>query len=233
MLQPVVYDMIVLLLILGVTYALASEGVWGAALMFFNIMFAGLISFNFYETLARLWTENTSTMSGWADMICLFGVFFVSLIILRVITDMVAPAVVRLPVPVYHLGRLGFGLAGATTLMAILICGFQTAPVSRKMFGNLDYDFQPPFKLGIDRKWLAFVQWSSGTIFPYYGDEEEPDDLEYGTAKIFDRTGSWLIDHQNARPYHREGFEDTVPYPDEAPEPAAKPKAEAPAKGGG
>ena len=40
------------------TYALTSEGLWGAALMFFNVLFAGLIAFNFYEPLAELLVAN-------------------------------------------------------------------------------------------------------------------------------------------------------------------------------
>ena len=53
-----VVDLVVLGLIAGMTYALMSEGLWGAALMFFNVLFAALISFNFYEPLAQLIVDN-------------------------------------------------------------------------------------------------------------------------------------------------------------------------------
>ena len=51
---PVVVDLVIGAMILGMTYALMSEGLWGSALMFFNVVFGGLIAFNFYEPLARL-----------------------------------------------------------------------------------------------------------------------------------------------------------------------------------
>src|SRR3954467_2473651 len=99
----VVVDLMIVGLILGMTYALASEGAWGAALMFFNVLFAGLIAFNFYEPLAAYLQQFVS--SYWIDMLCLFFLFFLSLVIFRLITDMYAPSMVRLPTPVYQIGR--------------------------------------------------------------------------------------------------------------------------------
>ena len=52
LMPPVIIDIVTLVLILGMTYALASEGLWGAALQFFNALFAGIIAFNFYEPMA-------------------------------------------------------------------------------------------------------------------------------------------------------------------------------------
>ena len=46
------------------TYALTSEGLWGAALMFFNVLFAGIIAFNFYEPLAALLVEQRRVRCG-------------------------------------------------------------------------------------------------------------------------------------------------------------------------
>ena len=61
------------------TYALMSEGLWGAALMFFNVLFAGLIAFNFYEPLAQLIADNVPLLSGFADTVCMMLLFIVSL----------------------------------------------------------------------------------------------------------------------------------------------------------
>src|SRR4051812_29634939 len=93
---------IVALLILGMTYALASEGLWGACLMFFNVLFGGLIAFNFYEPLARLLSENVPLLSGFADTFCLMTLFIVSTFILRLATETLGPAMVRFPSALYH-----------------------------------------------------------------------------------------------------------------------------------
>ena len=223
-----VIDMAIVVIILGMTYALSSEGVWGAALMFFNLLFAGIIAFNFYEPLATLLADQSSSFTNWADMLCLMGLFVVSLIVLRVITDMIAPSMTRLPTPIYHLGRLLFGFAGACVAMAVVICGFETAPVQRKMFGVVDYQAAPPFKQGLDHKWLAFMQYTSGYPFGSW-DEDAASDPYYDKFRIFDPKGSWLIDHQNARPFHSDLSADTVPAPEVEPAAAAPADAKPPA----
>src|SRR5262245_50007892 len=105
-------NVIIVGLILGLTYALTSEGLWGAALMFFNVVFAGIIAFNFYEPLAAM-LDRTGIGWGFSDTLCLLGLFCVVLVLLRMTTETIAPAMVRFPTAVYHAGRLLFGLAGA------------------------------------------------------------------------------------------------------------------------
>ncbi len=56
-----IINLIIVGLILGLTYALTSEGLWGAALMFFNVLFGAMIAFNFYEPLAALLIGRAST----------------------------------------------------------------------------------------------------------------------------------------------------------------------------
>lgn len=228
--QPWVIDMGVVVLVLGMTYALASEGAWGSALMFFNVLFAGLIAFNFYEPLT-LQLLSLGIAGSWGDFLALMGIFLVSLGILRVGTDMLAPAMIRLPKIVYQLGRLVFALGAASAMAGILLCVLDTAPVHRKIFGQIDYAAQPPYKLGLDRRWLAFVQYTTGYVFANYNDEDRAKDSEFDQANVFDVKGEWLIDHQNARPYAREGFEDKVPAKDAevaAPAAAAAPAASKP-----
>src|ERR1043166_2038520 len=109
--MKIVIDLIVAVLILGMTYALASEGLWGACLMFFNVLFGGLIAFNFYEPLAKLLAENVPFLSGFADTLCLLSLFIITTFLLRLATETLGPGMVRFPTPLYHLGRWFFGLA--------------------------------------------------------------------------------------------------------------------------
>lgn len=203
---PVVVDLVVLVLILGMTYAVASEGLWGAALMFFNALFAGIIAFNFYEPLANLLATSVEPMAGFADSLCLVLIYGITLFILRLITDSIGPTMVRFPAPLYHLGRWLFGLLAASITVAILLLGFHTAPIHKKMFGVYAYDYKPPFGMGLDWQWLGFFQYTTGYVFAQHSPENPADPFgEFGTAKVFDPRGRWLIDHQNARPYG-EGF---------------------------
>jgi uncharacterized membrane protein required for colicin V production len=201
---PIVIDLVIAALILGLTYALMSEGLWGSALMFFNILFAGIIAFNFYEPLAKLLAANLSFMSHHVDMLCLMSVFLVTLVILRLTTETIAPAMVRFPTAVYQVGRIFFGLAGSVVLMAILLLAFDTAAVHKKVFTVVDYKYQPPFHMGIDHAWLGFFQYTTGAIFPNNSPANSDWMREYGNAKVFDPKAEWLLIHQDARPYGQE-----------------------------
>ena len=85
--------------------------------------------------------------------------------------------------------------------MAILLLAFETAPVHKKIFGVIDYKTQVPFGLGLDRKWLAFFQYTTGLVFADYSSPKRDPLGEYGNAKLFDPRGEWLLNHQEARPY--------------------------------
>jgi uncharacterized membrane protein required for colicin V production len=204
--MEILVNMLICLFIAGITYALMSEGLWGAALMFFNVLFAGILAFDFYEPLAALLSSNVEFSQGFADMVCLMSLFIVALFILRFTTESLAPAMIRFPTPIYHLGRFFFGLMTAMMTMAILLLSFETAPVHKKVFGVIDYKTQVPFGLGLDRKWLSFFQHTTGLVF---ADDSSPkrDPLnEYGNAKLFDPRGEWLLYHQEARPYGTESI---------------------------
>src|SRR5262249_28743217 len=106
--MEIVFNLLIVLLIAGLTYALTSEGLWGSALMCFNVLFAGMIAFIFYEPLAVL-LDKTGINWGFSDTLCLLVLFGVSVVALRLITESLAPAMVRFPTPIYHAGRLIFG----------------------------------------------------------------------------------------------------------------------------
>ncbi len=208
---------IIVFLILGLTYALTSEGLWGSALMFFNVLFAALIAFNFYEPLARL-IDSTGIGWGFSDTLCLMLLFSITTLILRMTTETIAPAQVRFPMPIYHAGRLLFGLAGASVTMAVIILAFHCAPVNKRILGVVNYNSRPPFGLGLDHQFLGLFQRESGAVFTHYSSNGQRDPYgEYGgpnklRLNLFDPKAEWLINHQNTRPYGTE----TVPASDEA-----------------
>jgi len=202
-----VIDLVMAFLILLLTYALSSEGLWGAALMFFNVVFGGLIAFNFYEPLAKL-IDSTGIGWGFSDTLSLLSIFCVSVMLLRMTTETLAPAMVRFPVPVYHAGRVFFALATSLVTMAILVLAFHAAPVHKKIFGAIDYKYKPPFGMGLDHQWLGFFQYTTGMIFARYGSGTRDPYGEYGRSgnqrvpvRVFDPRATWLLNHQEARPY--------------------------------
>ncbi len=224
-----IINCIIVFLTLGLTYVLTSEGLWGAALMFFNVLFSALIAFNFYEPLAAL-LDRTGINWGFSDTLCMMGLFCVSLVVFRMTTETLGPAQVRFPTAVYHLGRLVFGLGGAVVTMAIIILSFHTAPVHKKIFNAISYDSKPPFGFGIDHQWLGFFQHTTGDVFARYGVGGRDPFRQYGhggRVQVFDPRAEWLINHEEVRPYG----EGSIIGGDEAAE--GKAEAQAPAGRGG
>ncbi len=206
-----VMELIIAALVLGMTYALTSEGLWGSALMFFNVLFGGMIAFNFYEPLARL-LDSTGIGWGFSDTLCMLGLFIISVLLLRMTTETLAPAMVRFPMPIYHLGRLIFGVGGAAVTVAIIILAFHAAPVHQKIFTSVTYKTKPPFGAGLDHQWLAFFQYETGSVFANYGSGQRDPFHQYGQkgaipVNVFDPRADWLLLHQQNRPYKSEGGE--------------------------
>lgn len=207
-LPPALLDTIFVALILFTTYVLTSEGAWGAALMFFNVLFGAMIAFNFYEPVAGL---IDSTGIGWSfsDTLAMMLIFCLSVFLLRLTTETLAPVMVRFPTPVYHIVRLVFGLGTSLVTFAVILLAFHAAPVHKKMFGYIDYDRKPPFGMALDHRWLGFFQYTTGDIFARYGAGSRDPYRSYGKTggnqfepvKLFDPRGRWLLDQQEARPY--------------------------------
>lgn len=194
-----IVDLVVGLLILGMTYALMCEGLWGAALMLFNALFAAMVALNCYEPLAQLIATNVSFLSGMADAMCILVIFTVTLLIMRLITENLAPSMVRFPMPLYHLGRIVFALGGSLVTTGILLIALDASPVQKRIFGAMDYKYQPFFKTRLDKEVLAFFQYSTGQIFTRQGPRDPF--KEYGNTRVFDPKGDWLLRSQAARPH--------------------------------
>ncbi len=216
-------DSIILFMALGVAYALMSEGLWGAALMFFNVLFAAMIAFNFYEPVAKL-VDSTGINWGFSDTLCMLGLFCIALVVLRMTTETIAPAMVRFPEPVYHAGRIVFSLAGGAVTVAIIILAFHAAPVHKKIFSAVDFKSKPPFGLGLDHLWLGFFQYETGAVFSNMGKGGRDPYRTYGQGgrvNVFDPRAEWLLDHYDARPYGTGSALGGGEEPAEAPPPTA------------
>jgi len=218
-----VLDLIILGLIGGMTYALMSEGLWGAALMFFNALFAALISFNFYEPLAELIVTNLSFAANYADSLSMMLLFIVPLLLFRLATESLAPSLVRFPTPLYHLGRLVFAFGGSVITVAVLLLAYQASPVQKKMLGIMDYKYQPFYKARFDRDFLAFFQYTTGYTFARNG-VGPAGDVEFpARPMLFDPRAEWLMNHQAKRPYGTEAILEDTPGDASAAPPGAAP----------
>jgi hypothetical protein len=157
---------ILLLVLVLVTYCVASEGAWGAGLTFLCVLFAALLAMNLFEPAAEL-LEGALGLS-WryrVDFVALVGLFTALTFGLRLATERLAPTFIETDGVTHEVGRWGLGLATGYLTMAFLLTALHTAPLPRTVTAAgvdefLGFEAEKGNFLGLypDRQWLGFVQ---------------------------------------------------------------------------
>ncbi|MFM7161389.1 MAG: CvpA family protein, partial [Planctomycetaceae bacterium] len=110
-------------------------------------------------------------VAPFADFVALLGVFCVALLVLRIVTENLAPTQIEFDPRLHELIRWPWALATGYLTMAFLLTALHTAPLPREFLG-----FRPEahnfFEISApDRQWLGFTQWvsehvlTSGRVF--------------------------------------------------------------------
>lgn len=191
------------IIIVGCAWGLYVEGMFGAFVMFCNVLIAGLITFNFFEPLAdSLDSAFKGTLAQpYADAFAMILIFPVVLGILRVVCSQIAPKEVDIHPMV---NKIGGGLIGALTgyiLAGIIFCLFQTLPWHRNfMYYEWKYEPGEAFRslFPPDRVWLAMMHRASTHGFAA------------GDNSAFDNTGTYSLRYARYRRYDDRG--EVMPY---------------------
>ena len=183
-----VIDVMLVLGMLGIGWCVSSEGLWGAALMFVNVMLAGLIAFDLYEWVAKFIDQNLDFMKAFSDFVALVVLFSIAFTLLRIATDNLGPTMVRFPTWLYHVGRYGFAGATAWYLMGMILCILQTAPIHRQFLGY-EWKDHAVWGAGVDRFWLGYVQVTTERVFDRY------------PARMFDAQSSFIRRYHDHREF--------------------------------
>jgi hypothetical protein len=196
------YVTIVLLVIFAVCLAMIfNEGMWGAAVMFINVLLSAMIATNFFEPLARWLNKQQGSYTYLLDFISLWLIFCLSLVVLRILTDTLSRYRVRFKKPVDIGGGLFFAAWIGWTMMQFTLFTAHTAPLSRNFLGG---DFQPEpdsnmfLGLAPDRNWMAFMHTMSK-------------DGSLGTGKQFDPNGEFILKYGTRRKIFESQQEIRVP----------------------
>lgn len=155
-------DLLLILIIAGVTWAVAGEGPWGAALVLMGVVLSGLLAMNLFEPVAGM-MENILGGNEWQnrwDIICLLGIFSLGVWGFREATERIMPTTLEVAGLVYE-SRWLMGVATGYVVAAIVLTAFHTAPLGREFIGfrperNNLFDTLAP-----DRQWLGFTQYVS------------------------------------------------------------------------
>ena len=153
-----------LLVILGVvTYCVAGEGAWGAAVTCLSVILSGLIAMNFYEPICNNLLGTNSYWQVRLDLIVLVGLFAAGVTGLRSGADYLSPTYIGVHRMVHEGIRWGCAALAGYVTMAFLLTALHTAALPREFVG-----FKPEranfFATAPDRQWLGFMQWVSERV---------------------------------------------------------------------
>lgn len=185
-----------LILMFIVSYAFMVEGLFGAFTMFVNVIIAGLVAFNFWESLANYLEPNffDTVLQGYEDALCLTGVFWLTLVLLRVATNQFAPAEIDVHPAAQRGGGALFGMLTGYLVSGFLLCVFQTLPWQVR-FLSFEPDYHPEqvtrSHIPSDRVWLALMNRAGR--YGFSGDQDTFDpqgtfEMRYARYRRVDKT---------------------------------------------
>ncbi len=158
-------DLILILIFAGVTWAVAGEGPYGAALVLISIVLSGLLAMNLFEPAAEM-MQGILGSYEWQhrwDIIAFLGLFSLGVWGLREATERIMPTTLEVAGLMYE-SRWLLGAAAGYAMVAILLTAMHVAPLGREFIGfrperNNLFDSVAP-----DRQWLGFTQYVSERV---------------------------------------------------------------------
>jgi hypothetical protein len=157
-------NMILTLVFFACAAMMWQGGLWSNAIIFFNAVTSALIASTLWEPVADwLQSKEPSYTYVW-DFLSIWGVFTISMSILRWITDMLSSVKVKFKQPVHMAGGLFFAAWTGWVMVCFTTFSLHTAPLVRNFFDGT-FQANPTDKmlygLAPDRHWLGFVQKES------------------------------------------------------------------------
>ena len=158
-------DILLLIILAAVTWCVAGEGAWGAAIMLFSVIFSGLLAMNFFEPLANALEGAVPDWRTYWDVIALIGLFVGFVFLFRTVMEQLMPTFVQVQTLAYEGVRWTCGLLAGYVTMAFLLTALHTAPLPREFIGFTPERANLFGMAAPDRQWLGFTQYASERVF--------------------------------------------------------------------
>jgi hypothetical protein len=211
---------VILMLIVGYVYFV--EGLFTAFVMFVNVLLAGIITFNFWEPIARALESSLATtfLAGYEDALVMIALFCISLALLRLVANNFNDHQIEYHPALHQGGGAVLGLVTGYLVSGFLVCVLQTLPWNESFMGfSAQASPESTIRrvLPADRVWLALMFRASA--YPLSRSADRPTGEEfYDQCQTFDRQGSFELRYARYRrhkppvPYHGE-FDDELKQP--------------------
>ena len=157
-------EVLLLIILAAVTYMVAGEGAWGAAITCISVILAGLFAMNFFEPICNNLLGSEYYWQARLDLVVLVGLFAAAVAGLRAGADYLSPVYIGVHRMVHEGARWGCGLLTGYVTMAFLLTALHTAALDREFIG-FKAERANFFGISPDRQWLGFTQWTTERVF--------------------------------------------------------------------
>ncbi len=184
--------------------ALWFQGLWSNAITLINMLLAMMLAFNYFEPLSVMLEGIEPTYTYLWDFLALWGLFAISLGLLRVVTRLLSRHRVAFDFWVETVGRSLLAVWIAWLFIGFICATMHTAPLGPHPLG-----FQPTptsgdfLGLAPGRYWLAFMQSRSrGALSRPESDPAKLSPLERDkdlNVRIFDPESKFILKYYQRR----------------------------------
>ena len=172
--MTLILPFLMLLIFFAVVATCFTEGMWSNAVRLINVVTAALLAVNFFEPLARTLDNWQPSYTYLWDFLSLWGLFGISLLIFREITDRVSHVNVRFLKLANRIGGVVFSIWVGWVMVCFTMMTLHTAPLGRNfLFEGFSTQTDARMMFGMaspDVEWLGFTQKMSTGAFA--GSEE-------------------------------------------------------------
>ena len=184
-----IVNLLLVLVFLAIALVLAREGLWSGLVMLLNIIAAATFATAWFERLAGFLDAKLPSYTYLIDFLCLWGIFAVVLLVMRLITDRVSTTKVKFLRQVEIVGGPILAVITAWVMVCFAAASLHTAAVPRALVqptpeSRMFFGFAP------DRKWLAWVRFATQSG-PFAYPEE--------SAIVFDKDGDFILRYADRR----------------------------------
>lgn len=180
-----------------------KEGVWSNTIRLVNLVAAALVATNYFEPAAAKIEAVAPSFTYYADFLALWGLFALSMAIMRGMTDFISKVKVRFRKVTDQVGSPLLAACIGWVMVCFTAATLHTAPLARDFLrGGFKAEDTMFLGLAPDRKWLGFVQLLSRGAF---SQRPSSDDVQkvpaWGTdkTKTFDPYGKFMPTYATRR----------------------------------
>ncbi len=185
-----IVNLLLLLVFIAVVLVLTREGLWSGLVMLLNILAATTFATAWYEKLAALADGQMPSFTYLIDFLCLWGLFAVLLLLMRLATDRVSRTKVKFLRQVELVGAPLVAVVAGWIMVCFAAASLHTAPVPRSLVQAEPESRSMFFGLAPDRKWLAWVRYST---------KDGPFAHSPASAVVFDNEADFILRYADRR----------------------------------